>query len=260
MSEALFNNLGGLRFWRQSEIRLRERIKAALVETMQTTLLDMNQMWRFEEVDTPVLMPRDRFSCAYSDDDVFALKDEIGGQPFALRAETTVGSYEIAQHLLRVGAIRAPACVYALGKSFRQERSDGATAAKLRFNEFYQLEFQCIYSEGTKAPIAETVRAALVPVVEHLTGKPTRIIPSDRLPSYSRETIDLECDLGIVCGSYDSMDSDEPQIAVVEHDWREVASTSLRTDFPSIPAHKPYEVFEVALGIDRLVAIAQDHV
>lgn len=258
MSESLFNNLGGLRFWRQSEIRLRERIKNALVETVSGALLDLNQMWRFEEVDTPVLMPRDRFSCAYGDDDVFVLRDQIGANDFALRAETTIGSYEMAVHLLRASPVRAPLCVYTMGKSFRQERSDGATAAKLRFNEFYQLEFQCVFAEGTKAPIAETVRAALLPVVERLTGKPTRLIPSDRLPSYSRETIDLECDLGV---SDMSIETVRDLMALkVENEWREVASTSLRTDFPAIPAHKPYEVFEIALGIDRLVAIAQGHV
>lgn len=245
MSLSLFNNIGGLRFWTQEEIRLRERIKGTIVETVQAALLDLNQMWRFEEVDTPVLMPRSEFSCAYSDDDVFVLQDEIGGDPFALRAETTIGSYRMAEHFLRATKRRAPLCVYTMGQSFRQERSDGATAAKLRFNAFYQLELQCIYSEGTTAPIAQVVRDALVPVVAKLTGKPTRLVPSDRLPSYSKETIDLEVEWTSPTG-------------VTE--WKEVASTSVRTDFPSIVAHKPYEVFEVAFGIDRMVAIAQDAV
>lgn len=237
MSHALYNNLGGLRFWRQDEIRLRERIKAAITDCVQGSLLDLNQMWRFEEVDTPVLMPRDRFSCAYSDDDVFVLQDQIGDRDFALRAETTIGSYEMAALLLKATKMRPPLCVYTMGQSFRQERMDGATAAKLRFNAFYQLEFQCIYSEGTTAPIAQTVREALVPVVQKITGLPTRLVPSDRLPSYSKETIDIEVEW-----------NDE---------WKEVASTSIRTDFPQIAGQKPVEVFEVAFGMDRMVVLAQ---
>lgn len=258
MSHALYNNLGGLRFWSQDEIRLRERIKATLFETVSGALLDLNQMWRFEEVDTPIMMPRDRFSCAYGDDDVFGLHDQIGGADFALRAETTIGSYEMAQHYLRATKMRAPLCVWTLGQSFRQERSDGATAAKLRFNAFYQLEFQCIYSEGTTAPIAQTVRDALVPVVMKMTGLSTRLIPSDRLPSYSRETIDIEVAQPVAPG--DVMTSVvDGQISMKLADWREVASTSIRTDFPTIPGHKPYEVFEVAFGMDRMVVLSQGH-
>lgn len=255
MSNALYPT-GGLRFWRQDEIRLRERIKATLVEGVQSSLLDLNQMWRFEEVDTPVLMPRSEFSCAYADDDVFTLRDQIAGQDFALRAETTIGSYLMADHLFRTAKIRAPFCVYTMGQSFRQERSDGATAAKLRFNSFYQLEMQCIYSKpyineagkqkGTTAPIAQTVRDALVPIVEKITGLPTRLIPSDRLPSYSVETIDIE----VLWHS--------PTLA--EPEWKEVASTSIRTDFPDVPGQDPYLVFEVAFGMDRMVAVTQGDV
>lgn len=237
MSLALFD-VGGLRFWRQDEIRLRNRIKDALTDTVTTSLLDLNQMWRFEEVDTPVLMPRDLFSCAYGDDDVFVLQDQIADKDYALRAETTIGSYKLAEHMMKATKARPPLCVYTMGQSFRQERSDGATAAKLRFSAFYQLEFQCIYAEGTTAPIAQTVRDVLVPAVVHLTGLETRLVPSDRLPAYSEETIDIE--------------------VLWRSEWKEVASTSIRTDFPVIAAQKPCKVFEVAFGMDRMVAVAQD--
>jgi glycyl-tRNA synthetase len=239
MSLALYD-VGGLRFWTQNEIRLRNRIKETLSDCLMTALLDLNQMWRFEEVDTPIMMPRSAFSCAYGNDDVFALTDEIGGVPYALRAETTMGSYAVAAHLLKATRLRAPLCVYTMGQSFRQERTDGATAAKLRFNAFYQLEFQCIYSEGTTAPIAQTAREALAETVRKITGLDTRLIPSDRLPAYSRETIDIEVYWTSPTG-------------VTE--WKEVASTSIRTDFPDVASHKPYEVFEVAFGMDRLVCI-----
>jgi len=45
--------------------------------------------------------------------------------------------------------------MWQVGKSFRRELTDGATAAKLRFLEFTQLEFQCIYSSNTKADYRE---------------------------------------------------------------------------------------------------------
>ena len=73
MSYALYQELEGLRFWRQSELSLRRRIRDALVETVQTTLLDLNQMWAFEEVETPPMMPMARMSGAYDRSDVFVL-------------------------------------------------------------------------------------------------------------------------------------------------------------------------------------------
>lgn len=249
--------LGGLRAWRQSEIRLRNRIKDTLFDCVSSTLSDMNQMWGFEEVDTPVLMPRDLFSCAYDENDIFLLNDQLDGKDYALRAETTIGSYRVAEQMIRDGDMRMPMCVYTMGQSFRQERSDGATAAKLRFNAFYQLEFQCIYTKpwiddlgkqrGTVAPIPEKVREALVPVVQRITGLETRVVPSDRLPDYSEETIDIEV-LWTSPGA--------------EPEWKEVASTSIRRDFnQSLPGVKdPVRVFEVAFGMDRMVAVSQGRV
>jgi glycyl-tRNA synthetase len=254
MSFALYNEVGGLRFWRQDEIRLRNRIKDALTDVVQTTLLDMNQMWRFEEVDTPVIMPTALLSCQDHIDDVFVLKSSIAGQPHCLRAETTPGSYAIAEHLLVSTGMKAPFCVYTAGQSFRQEKSDGATAAKLRFNAFYQLEFQCIYTkpfvddagkqQGTHAPIPENLRYALRDAVAKLTGLETRLIASDRLPGYAEETIDIEVNWR------------SPTTDVKE--WKEVCSTSIRTDFPEIPSQKTYRVFEVAFGLDRLICVTQD--
>lgn len=257
MSMSLFD-VGGLRFWRQHEVRLRTRIKETIEETVKSTLLDLNQMWRFEEVDTPVMMPRDLFSCAYDDSDIFVLKDAIGDKEYALRAETTIGSYRVAEQLFRSTRIKPPFCVYTMGQSFRQERSDGATAAKLRFNSFYQLEFQCIYTKpwvdeagkqrGTTAPIPESVREALVKLVAQITGLEARLVPSDRLPSYAEETIDIE----VLWTS--------PTTG--EQEWKEVASTSIRKDFPQdIPGIKdPLRVFEVAFGMDRMVAVTQREV
>jgi glycyl-tRNA synthetase len=239
MSYALYQELEGLRFWRQSELSLRRRIRDALVETVQTTLLDLNQMWAFEEVETPPMMPMARMSAAYDRSDVFVLADAPGGtDQWALRAETTDGTYSTAVQILRTTRMRPPLCVWQMGQSYRRETSDGATAAKLRLNAFNQLELQCIHAADTKADLATAVREALVPVVARITGLETRLLlQTDRVPSYSEETVDVEC-------------------LLPNGEWREVASTSRRTDFPEIPGQKPCRVFEVAFGMDRMVALA----
>jgi glycyl-tRNA synthetase len=239
MSYALYNDLAGLRFWRQHELRLRERLKLAIVECVQDTLLDLNQMWAFEEVEAPPMMPLSRMSAAYDRSDVFLLLDPPGGvEPFAMRAETTDGTYTIAEAIMRTTNRKPPLGFYQMGPSFRRETSDGATAAKLRFNAFVQLEFQLIHSADTKADIVTPVREALVLLVRRATGSETRLIPSDRLPGYSKETVDIEVLQG-------------------NREWREVASTSRRTDFPVVPGFKPCNVFEVAFGMDRMVALSQ---
>jgi phenylalanyl-tRNA synthetase alpha subunit len=243
MSLALYQSLGGLRFWTPEEVSMRNKIKATLVETVTTTLLDLNQMWRVVECETPTMMPVARMSAAYDASDIFILQDAPGGtDQWAMRAETTDGTYLMAKHLLSTTTIRPPLCIYQSGKSFRRETSDGATAAKLRFNEFHQLEFQCIFGTTTTAPIAETLRTVLLPVVSRITGRETRLVESDRLPSYSTETIDIE-------------------VLTNKGEWREIASTSRRTDFPKIDGMKfDCLCFEVAFGLDRLVALTLEQV
>lgn len=237
MSKALYNNLEGLRFWTESELKLREQIKNSIVECVDSTLRQINQMWRLYQVEAPLMMPMDKMSSSYTRDDVFVLMDPPGGEAqFGLRPETTNGSYEIAQSLILGGEIKAPCGIYQIGPSFRRETSDGATAAKLRFNQFNQLEFQLIMSQDTKADLATPLRNNLVSVIKRATGKETRLIESDRLPSYSTETIDIE----VFTGS----------------EWREVASTSRRTDAPVIAGHRPLMNLELAFGIDRLVVLS----
>lgn len=237
MSYALYDDIAGLRFWRQSELLLRRRIRDAILDTVRVTLTEMNQMWHFEEVETPPMMPVQRMSAAYDGSDVFMLQDPPGGtNSYALRAETTDGSYAIAAQIIRTTRINPPLCIWQMGYSFRRELSDGATAAKLRFNAFNQLEFQLIHAEDTKAEIATPLRDALVKAVAQITRLEVRQLPSDRLPSYATETIDLEC-------------------LLPNGEWREVASTSRRTDFPIVAGAKPCKVIEIAFGIDRMVAI-----
>ena len=70
---------------------------------------------------------------------------------------------------------------------------------------------------------------------------PTRIVESDRLPSYSKQTLDIEVDNG--------------------DKWMEVCSVSTRTDFKQkanfitnqTSIKKDVLVLELALGLDRCV-------
>lgn len=246
MSRALYP-IAGLRFWSEKEIQQREQAIGRLAGCVERTLLDLNQSWRLERVEAPVIMPLAGFSDAYDADDVFSLRREMNAETWALRAETTPGSYLYAKHLLQATSIKPPLCVWQAGLSFRTEAADGATAAKLRFNAFYQLEFQCIYRADSHADYAKALRDALEIELSAITGQATRQVPSDRLPSYATETIDIE---GLWAP------------APGQTEYKEIASTSRRTDFPVFDPYlgatpkNTLTVFEVAIGLDRVVALS----
>ena len=227
VSEALYG-LGGLRFWAEDEIELRDLFQVRAHGIVQRTLVELNPAWRFARVEGPCLSPRARISPAYNDDDVFVTNHVAAGDALCLRAETTPTSYVMAR---RIGG-KLPLCVWQAGKSFRRETNDGASASKLRFNEFWQLEFQCIYRADTKADY----RAALIPAVaaeiERFTRRKTRIVESDRLPAYSESTLDIEA-------------------VQKPGKWREMASCSIRTDYAP-----DARVCEIAIGLDRVVSVA----
>lgn len=219
------NGKGGLRWYGANAIRTRERIAAHLVDAVSSALRRINRAWLIEQCEAPILTPRSQMP-AYDSSDIFALEAKIAGEAYALRPETTKGSYAYARQLM-LGGMKPPICVWQHGKSFRVEANDGASAAKLRFNEFWQLEFQCIYSPDTKADypmlLPGKCRDALEQLFKHRTG----ITTSDRLPSYSEGTLDLMVGRG-------------------DREF-EVASMSRRNDFEG------HKVFEIAFGTDRLL-------
>ncbi len=242
MSEALYD-LGGLRFWTEREILVRDQAVQMLIQGLSKSLQTLNSAWTFHRMEGPLLTPRQFISEAYDDNDIFSLEAQLGGSQAALRAETTASSYLYAERLLKNGGARPPVCVWQVGKSFRRETNDGARASELRFNEFYQAEFQCIYKNDTKAD----VRGCVEPVIEGLIRQITRstnsrIVESDRLPAYSTKTRDVE----VLYKTGDSLPNREPAVK-----WKEMASISTRTDFPV----ENMLVLEVAIGLDRLVAV-----
>lgn len=228
MSEALFE-LGGLRFWSEEEIELREAFQKRAASVVRNALLGLNPAWRFSRCEGPILHPRKEISSAYSDDDVFVTNHVAGGSHLCLRAETTPSSYAYARKL----SGKMPLCVWQAGISSRRETNDGASAAKLRFNSFWQQEFQCIYQVNSKADY----RAAIIPVVqreiERATGSITRVVSSDRTPSYAESTLDIE--------------------ALHKGTWREMASCSIRTDFSA-----DMRVCEIAIGLCRVATLANE--
>lgn len=228
MSKALYV-LGGLRFWDENEIELREMFQSRVISVVRNTLLLMNPAWRFARVEGPCLSPREQISAAYDDSDIFVTNHIAGGAPLCLRAETTQTSYAYARQLNP----KLPFCVYQTGKSFRREINDGASAAKLRFNEFWQLEFQCIYSKDTKASYRDALLPKVALEISRVVCGPTRLQESERTPSYALSTIDIE-------SQYKGV-------------WRELSSCSIRTDFSESTL-----VCEMAIGLDRVTTLAAE--
>lgn len=235
MSLQLYRS-GGLRFWTEKEIESRRHIQEALVREVKDSLMHLNPAWTFYQVEGPLLTPKSYISSEYTENDAFFVKATVDDQTLVLRPETTSSSYEYAKYLMTGGKqYKAPICVWQSGKSFRRELSDGATASKLRFNEFYQLEFQCVYSEGTHVLYREGILNNLIDIVSKSTDQRdlVRFIDSDRLPSYAESTVDIE---------------------VYRNDrWIEVASVSIRNDFMI-----GYKVLEIAFGLDRLVCLRNE--
>lgn len=242
MSEALYG-LGGLRFWTEREIYVREQAIQSLFGALENAFLTINSAWTFHRVEGPILTPGPAISMAYTEDDIFELRARLGDHMGALRAETTASSYLYAEHILKTTRMKPPMCVWQAGKSFRRENLDGARPSTLRYNEFWQQEFQCVYQEGTHADYRGAAEQAISREIKKITiSDDVRLVDSDRLPSYSTQTRDIEVPWRPGGG--------EPV-------WKEMCSISTRTDFPqpSNPQAKRLVVLEVAVGLDRLVAV-----
>jgi hypothetical protein len=142
-----------------------------------------------------------------------------------LRPETTMGSYAYARHLLNphnTQKVMPPLVVYQHGKSFRREQDQPTKFMRLK--EFYQLEFQILYSTSTKNDYSVSLIPTVCRMISDMIG-PCRVEDSDRIPSYAEWTRDVVC----------------------EKTNMEVCSISKRTDYENM------NVIEVAIGTDRCV-------
>ena len=140
-------NYNGLPFWSEREIRHRNWISSSFYEEIKSVLLNLNSAWKFFQIEAPILTPVDLINPNYTPNDVW-MQERIGSAPqTVLRPETTPGSYAFAENLLRM-QYKLPLVVWQIGKSFRRENDQ--VLKNCRFKEFYQQEFQCLYTSDSK--------------------------------------------------------------------------------------------------------------
>lgn len=232
-------NVNSLPFFDKEEIITRKYFKDMLELNVEKILRNENQAWQFIEIEAPILTPVDKINSNYTNEEVWFQESKSEDQKLVLRPETTPSSYEYAKMLLDSNQIKTPFVVWQAGKSYRREVDQ--PSKHCRFKEFYQQEFQCFFTSDTKNDYQEAALVPLKQVVERLLSLPTRIVESDRLPSYSLKTMDIEVDNG--------------------DKWMEVCSISVRKDFDKKARfqnknkviEKDLFVLEIAFGLDRLL-------
>jgi glycyl-tRNA synthetase len=216
----------GLVFWDGAEIAARDHLVAHFAREVETLLRSINRAWLFYRIEAPTLTPRDLINPNYSDADLWTQPDT----GLVLRPETTMGSYGYARKLLADKGGLMPFCVWQAGKSYRKEQDK--TLANMRLKEFWQQEFQCLYSETTKADYQALVMGPLAAMLGCAIGRRTRIVESDRLPDYSLKTMDVEA------------------MVEIGKDWMEICSVSVRKDYA-----QGVRVLELAIGLCRCVRL-----
>lgn len=220
--ESLYEK-NGLIFWTQEEIKLRKQFEEYFSSEVFSSLRKQNAAFQMIQVESPLLTPRELINKGYTEDDVWSFGE------LALRPETTAGSFVYAKHILsgyHEIKQKPPVVIWQHGKSFRREQDQPTKFMRLK--EFYQLEFQIIFGATTANDYCAKLYPDVVKAIENMIGE-CRLEPSDRLPDYSEETIDIIC-------------------AKTE---MEVCSMSKRKDLEG------YKVIEVAIGTDRCVACFQ---
>jgi len=191
---------------------------------MEEKIKQMNKSFKFFQIESSSLIPNELINSEYTEDKYFKIDKE-----FSLKPETTPASYDYAKEVF-TGEALPPICVYQLSKSFRRE--DDKTHRHMRLKEFYQLEFQCIYSATTADDYHSKMVESTKEILSYLfPERKLQVIPSDRIPHYSESTIDIEM-----------WDEDR---------WMEVCSISLRNDFPIVNiqsmGRKEMKVVEIAI-------------
>lgn len=216
--------------WNEEEIIRRENLIREIPLLIKNAWIELNPAVKMERCETPILTPAEKLSSH-----IAANFELIGTAPAAnnigaecgirgyLRPETTAGTYE-AFNLKFPNETsikkKLPYCMWQVGLSFRDEKNaETMRASKLRLVQFYQMEFQLFASADSKAPYLET---ALNKLIKYYGGE-YKI--ADELPHYSAKTLDWYID------------------------DLEVAGCSIRKDW------KHGIVFEIAIGLDRLVAL-----
>ena len=237
--ETLYN-VNSLIFWEEKDIRLRKQFEENIKEDVKSILLSENPSWKFYQIEAPCLIPVNLINPNYTENDIWMQEQKSDEKErLALKPETTPSSYIYAKHLLNSNRCMPPLVVWQTSKSFRREQDQ--TLKNMRLKEFYQTEFQCIYSADTMNDYQSNVLEPIRKMFEDIIALPTRIIESDRLPSYSLRTVDIE--------------------VYNDDKWMEICSISKRTDFDQKARinfknkviEKDLLVLEIALGVDRVL-------
>jgi glycyl-tRNA synthetase len=220
--------------WNEFEIARRESLIKEIPILLLDTWRNMNPTIKIERCETPIITP-EKYLQSHIDNNFNLLSasnwpndarelEHINHKGY-LRPETTAGTYAYMDmkfpdkaHLKKY----LPYCLWQAGISFRDEKnSETMRASKLRLQQFYQIEFQLFASYGSEAPYLES---AIQVLSKNYGGKFVHLSP-ENWPHYSNRTIDWMID------------------------DLEVAGLSIRNDWPH------GMVFEVAIGLDRLVAL-----
>lgn len=227
-------NFNALPFFNKRDLMLKDYLVRRMEFEIQELLLAENKSWRFVQIEAPCLIPRELVNDNYTEQDIW-VQEQHNHDAIVLKPETTASSYMYMEHLLKSQNYMPPLCVWQTSKSFRREQDQ--VTKHCRYKEFYQQEFQCLYTKDTKNNYQESIIEPLAKIFLDVIALPVRIVLSDRLPDYSLKTIDIE---------------------VFNNDkWMEVCSVSLRKDFNYQPIVKnqPRECFvlEIAFGLERLI-------
>ncbi len=235
-------HINGLVHWNQQEILMRERMQATFAEGVFDWLRSVNNAWRIDRVEAPMMLPIQLVNSNYTQDDLWVFLAHDDTEPtIVARPETTPSTYAwMVDQLEGHNGVKLPWCVWQIGKSFRVEQAQ--VLKNMRLKEFWQQEFQCAFSADTANDYHANCLEPMRKMLGSAVGLPTRIVESDRLPSYSLTTMDIEVDTG--------------------ERWMEICSISKRTDFPIKNRYQAKNkewketnilVLEIAIGLDRCV-------
>jgi len=217
----------GLVCYTADDLRIRNFLIWEISERLRAAFKELNRSIDFRQVETPCLVPSSVVQDHLEDDfKVWQIADE----ELYLRPESTKGTFLMFPVVCpqeQSLAKRLPLCLWQVGLSFRAEQDK--TFANLRFKQFYQLEFQLAYREGTKADYHECAVNSMLEILAHLFPQKSLRTEIPTPPFYSRKTTDIYL-----------------------HE-REAVAISDRTDFK-------YPILEISCGLDRLTAIYQNDV
>lgn len=227
-------NYNALPFYDADDLIQRQRFTVAIARHVDRLLKSTNPAWTFTQIEAPTLIPRELINPNYTEDDIWAQQHMENATQLVLKPETTPSTFAWMVEKMRSQNLRPPMCVWQLSKSYRREQDQ--PTKHCRFKEFYQQEFQCVYTVDTQNDYFEQIIRPLAQAFALEVCCPTRLVVSDRLPTYSEKTWDIEV-----------WNSEK---------WMEVASISVRNDFPIAARFKNKEVackvLEIATSPDRL--------